>query len=254
MTEEEGKVSNNSSSSTSSKTAPGKSLFESPEINEEDGLDSNNPTASIHQWSWSMSQTNIPMAITSPSLDSDGLTPSSEIPPVVPSGPPYSGTPPKARLLPRVKSGVYVHELIDVVSFPALPRKPTADWYSPLPDNSAFDPHISSTLFHDAEIDASRATVSHPTKNQDTQWSHHASEGTSPSLEQTNAKQETLRKSVVKAHPNALPRVGSASSSGSSLGISSGERMKTSKFSAKHVKTIDDEQKRERAGAHCVLP
>jgi hypothetical protein len=133
-------------------------------------------------------------------------------------------------------------------------RKPAADWYSPLLDSSAFDPHLTSTLFHDAEIDASRATVSHPIKNQDTQWSHHASEGTSPSLEQTNAKQETLHKSVVKAHPNALPRVGSTSSSGSSLGISSGERKKTSKFSAKHVKTIDDEQNRERAGAHCVLP
>jgi len=74
---EEGKALNNSSSSTNSETAPGKPLFESPESGKEDGLDSKNETASIHRWSWSMSQKNIPMTINSSSLDSNGLTPSS---------------------------------------------------------------------------------------------------------------------------------------------------------------------------------
>jgi len=243
-----------------------------------DAFDPKNATASINEWSYRMSSVEVPFIATSSDSDSTDLTPTENPrkskpkpyrPPIISAVSDNRIRSYKAQA--PVRSATSVGEIIDVISFPPLPRKETIDWYSPLPDigipprpDSAppgpdiIPPRLDSTpsqryletpkrspssrSLYDAGIDATGFKLVKPiTKSS---WQSLVDRPTSPEF-RFNPDYDLRRKSVVKSHPKAPARVGSASSMGSSIGSSSGQRRKSSiqLQQSTHVHCIDNTNK-----------
>lgn len=175
----------------------------------------------------------------------------------------------------------------DVISFPPLlSRKSTEEWYSPLPEITSTQPLEPSRSLYELGLDANSGPLSSSSKTVTPQASFtdlreevHKSpcQVTSPCKsikfnpafdmrKQSVTRVDSLntsispvalgpsqrhvqRKSIVKDHPSAVPRVGDISKMGSAIGIHGHERRRSSAVpgtKVKRVRTIDNAHKGER--------
>jgi hypothetical protein len=247
---------------------------DTPDANKSDAFDPRNARASINQWSWRMSLSDLPMTVSPPSED---LTPFSEMPPKIipeepsislpgydapspdiPDHPPSKHKAKRPGLIRAAQShpelaGGLTGELLNVFSFPPLPRKKTCDWYSPLPDiNDITRPSSPARCLYDAGIDASGPNIMYDpvAAKPYAPNTSRSSTSTTSNLSSLSPKIEIRRKSVIKHQACALPRVGTASSTGASLGISTGRRRSSHHpiQGIKRVRTTDAAEKPKRSG------
>ncbi|KAE9377337.1 hypothetical protein N431DRAFT_436577 [Stipitochalara longipes BDJ] len=212
-----------------------------------DAFDPQNANASINEWSWRCPQYDISVVLTSSDSDSNDILleggsdrPQIKFKPEI--SPPKES--PKTRARPPLRSAFSETRLQDVVSFPPLaPRKKTNDWYSPLPPIDMSPSLATSRSLYDIGIDVSFGPDSSRTvtpKSSQTSWVRSTEVSPSRSIEfdpgyeirckilEPLLEEQNRRKSVIKAHPSASARTGDPLTAGSSLGISSHERRKSS--------------------------
>ena len=233
----------------------------SPTLDKGDAFDPSNARASISEWSWRLSQPEIPTIVTPSDSESNDVNPYSETPlKVTPRTPIRSvaSAPDVPKASRKAKSRFFARpastspEVEDVVFFPPLPtRRTTSDWYSPLPniDCSPTKSPTSQSLCNEI-IDATGAITPNIPAPQPQRHLYFPTmdrpESPTPNAE-LNSNYTAPRKSVIKAHPQAPARTGSQATIGSSIGASSGERRKSSvKPSIKRVHTIDHVSKGSR--------
>jgi hypothetical protein len=223
-------------------------------------FDPANARASINEWSWRSSGIDIAVVITSDSDSPDTAPAPKPIKSPIPSRPffPHTAYPPlvsRERTSPKPKpfprAAISDDKQKDVISFPALPRKRTDDWYQPLPEMQTSPlPTISKSLY-DLGIDANAGDSGSRTvtpKASTISWVRSAELSRNPSVEFDPAY-EVRRKSVVKAPLKACLRTGESSAMGSSIGSFQGQRRRSSTallIKRKRISTIDNCHKGER--------
>ncbi|PMD48109.1 hypothetical protein L207DRAFT_505173 [Hyaloscypha variabilis F] len=223
------------------------SALEASKADKGDAFDPKNAKASINEWSWRCPQNEIAVVLTSSDSDSkDVLLEGGSDRPKADFGPETLAAKGSSRTRARPPLRPFFSEttLQDVVSFPPLkPRKKTNDWHSPLPPMEMSPPLSASRSLYDLGIDVSLGPSSSTTvtpKSSQTSWARSPRVSPSPSIEfdpsydirpkssRPIPDEHVRKKSVIKAHPTATARTGDPSTVGSSLGISSRERRKSS--------------------------
>ena len=223
-------------------------------------FDPNNARESITDWSWRLPPTEIPLIVTSDS-ESNDFSVQSEVRlkaksnlsmRSVASAPDGRKGPAKGKARTCTRPAISSPDIEDVVSFPPLrPRKSTNDWYSPLPDlGSSAPPSPGSQSLYGEGIDATGAVPVIGPKPMTHAFLPLTETPRSPSPAiDFDPDYNLRRKSLVKAHPHTPACVGSQSTMGSSIGVGSGERRKSSvRPGLQRVQTIDNIQKGKRAG------
>lgn len=271
--EDDGKLGDTSSLSGTSPESLSEKRKEIPAADRGNAFDPNNARESISEWSWRLPKNDIPMVVTSSDSDSADITPKTKVGRTK-SRPPLRSamSTPKVRVATRIrpfpKYSASHEQLQDVVSFPPLsPRKATSEWFSPLPDMetesalSTPSPTHSRPLYGlgvDVTIGPSSSAVP---KAPLTSWirSAEVSPSQSPGIEfradygfgglSADARlDDGRRKSVIKPHPKATARTGQNFAMGSSIGVHSSERRKSSAPRIQRIRTIDNIHKGERDG------
>jgi hypothetical protein len=223
-------------------------------------FDPANARASINEWSWRCPQVDIAVVVTSDSDSPDTAFVPKPIKSPIPSRPffPHTAYPPlisRERTSPKPKpfprAAISDDKQKDVISFPALPRKRTNDWYQPLPEMQTSPlPTISKSLY-DLGIDANAGDSGSRTvtpKASTISWVRSAELTRNPSVE-FDPGYGVRRKSVVKAPLKACLRTGEFSAMGSSIGSFQGQRSRSSAallIKRKRISTIDNCHKGER--------
>lgn len=221
-------------------------------------FDPNDATESIKDWSWKLPQVELPAITVQSDSDSSSLSLNDAIPTEKLSTSKLQADPDRPQIktsisdsnlsksssvrrqLRSVRSASNTSELLDVISFPPLPKRRTSDWISPLPDIESSGPNSVSTFksetksseksaesLHDIGIDATGITIVRPIKMNASLTSLINEDPPSPDII-FPLDYQLRRRSTVKFHPKAPARVGLFATLGSSLGSSSGERRKSS--------------------------
>ncbi|KAH7323687.1 hypothetical protein BKA65DRAFT_567533 [Rhexocercosporidium sp. MPI-PUGE-AT-0058] len=271
--EDDGKACDTSSSSgTSPQSLPEKGK-KKPAADKGNAFDPNNARESINEWSWTLPKNDITMMITSSDSDSNDAPPrtktistKSRLPLRSTVSSPRVPVAPRVRPFPRYAAS---HEqLQDVVSFPPLsPRKATNEWFSPLPDMettsklSTPSPTTARPLYNLGVDVTTGPSCSAMSKAPFASWvrSAEVSPSQSPGVEfrpdygfgalSSNTRiNDSRRRSVIRPHPKATARTGQSLAMGSSIGVHSSERRKSSAPRVQRVRTIDNIHKGERDG------
>ncbi|KAG4440913.1 hypothetical protein IFR05_003603 [Cadophora sp. M221] len=269
--EDDGKLYDTSSLSGTSPESLSEKRSKKPSADIGNAFDPNNARESISEWSRRLGQNDIRMVVTSSNSDSADITPKSKAG-TTKNRPPLRSamSTPKVRVATRVRPfpryAASHEQLQDVVSFPPLsPRKATSEWFSPLPDMetgsalSTPSPTSSRPLYGlgvDVTMAPSSSTIP---KAPFTSWvrSAEVSPSQSPGIEfradygfgGLSADAHLVdgrRKSVIKPHPKATARTGQSFAMGSSIGVHSSERRKSSTPRIQRIRTIDNVHKGER--------
>jgi hypothetical protein len=223
-------------------------------------FDPANARASINEWSWRSSGIDISVVVTSDSDSPDTAPTPKSIKSPIPSRPffPHAAYPPlvsRERTSPKPKpfprAAISDDKQKDVISFPALPRKRTDDWYQPLPEMQTSPPPTISKSLYDLGVDANAGDSGSRTvtpKGSTISWVRSAELTRNPSVD-FDPSYEVRRKSVVKAPLKACLRTGESSTMGSSIGSFQGQRRRSSAallIKRKFISTIDNFHKGER--------
>ncbi|KAH6678545.1 hypothetical protein B0J14DRAFT_582995 [Halenospora varia] len=243
-------------------------------------FDPRNAKASIENWSWHCRQ---PIRVVIPSSSdseidrqSDGPRNSESVsftnrgirPKQVPTN--------RVRRQPRGSRSE--SQLLDVVSFPPLPRRTTSDWFSPLPEIEMASESYNSKCLYSIGLDitcgpssCSSKTItpgnSSPTFVRNTaipkcssvdfrpyynHWSKNmVRSSTAPlsGLSSSPGKDSTTNgKGTVDIRPKASPQTGLSAETGHFIGVASDKRRTSSTQSLQRVRTIDHKDKGSRAG------
>lgn len=257
MTEEEDET--NRSSQEESRVSP-------PRKDRGDAFDPGNPRNSISEWSMKLPPPQI-QTFNNPSDSGSSL--SNELTPIAKH--PKGLSDPAILSLGIARTDTFIRKASqinsmssftsatpeipeDVVSFPALPSRPTSDWISPLPAIKVASPRDSTSLelggnissrlpsssLYDAGIDASSCPRT-DAADSESKWLALVNYPTPPAFT-FRSDYQIRRKSIVKMHPKVKARVGSISACGSSIGSSSGERRKSSDrgHNDQHAEVVDN--------------